>query len=350
MLPGRPPHAPAASDEVNAALAATAHRTWLERLWPGLFGIPLGLLGLAGAWRRLAQSPDLPGLPGSSAAVATGLATLGTAVWALLFVLWTLKWLRHRDRVRSEWRHPVQGSLLALWPVSTMLVVAYFAPSPALHPGWYALALGITLLALVMQLSIAWQVVSQLTTGQTPAELVSPALYMPVVPGGFVGAMALNALGLPGWAVLLFGMGLGGWALLEVRILHRLFAGPLPIALRPTMGLEIAPAAVGALAMSVLWPQLPADVLLLAQGITVGPVLAVLARWHWWSAAPFSAGFWSFSFPVAAIASVTVESVRRGGWPALPAWVAVAVASAVIGYLALRTLALLRAGTLLPRS
>ena len=77
--------------------------------------------------------------------MAAGLAALGTAVWALLFVLWSLKWLRHRERVRSEWHHPVQGLLLALWPVSTMLVVAYFAPSPAQSPAWYALALGITL-------------------------------------------------------------------------------------------------------------------------------------------------------------------------------------------------------------
>ena len=35
-----------------------------------------------------------------------------------------------------------------------------------------------------------------------------------------------------------------------------------------------------------------------------------------------------------------VETVRRGGWPAEVAWIAVAIASAVIAYLALRTLAL----------
>ncbi len=343
--PARPaPHTPDADQGATVA----PRRGWLARLWPGLFGIPLGLLGLAGAWRRLALLADGPGW--TAAGVAQLLTVLGTAIWALLFVLWSLKWLRHREVLRAEWRHPVQGSLLALWPVSTLLVVAIFAPLAVQSPIGYACALAITLLALAMQLSIAWQVVSQLSTGQTPAELVSPALYMPVVPGGFVGAMALHALGLHGWAVLLFGMGLGGWALLEVRILHRLFAGPLPMALRPTMGLEIAPAAVGSLALSFLWPQLPADVLLVAQGITVGPVLAVLARWHWWTAAPFSAGFWSFSFPMAAIASVTVESVQRGGWPAFPAWAAVLVASAVIAYLALRTLALLRQGRLLPVS
>ena len=40
--------------------------------------------------------------------------------------------------------------------------------------------------------------------------------------------MALAALGARGWAVIAFGMGLAAWWLLEVRVLNRLFAGPLP--------------------------------------------------------------------------------------------------------------------------
>jgi hypothetical protein len=83
-------------------------------------------------------------------------------------------------------------------------------------------------------------------------------------------------------------------------------------------------------------------------GIGTGPMLAVLSRWSWWREAPFSPGFWSLSLPLAAYAGVTVEAVHRGGWPAAPAWVAVTVASAVVGYLALRTLALWRGGRLLP--
>ena len=49
---------------------------------------------------------------------------------------------------------------------------------------------------------------------QVDPELVTPALYLPTVPGGFVGAMALQALGAPmigtlgGLAVLGLGTGL----------------------------------------------------------------------------------------------------------------------------------------------
>ena len=328
-----------------AAPAVAVPASWLQRLPPGLFAIPLGLIGLAGSWGRLGHAdPASATLAGS---VQASLAAIGMAIWATLCLLWALKLLRHPEQVRGLWGHPLQGSFLALAPVSTLLVVAVVAPTAA-HPALLALLHVLVGLALALQLTIAWRVVAQLTTGRIGPELVTPALYLPTVAGGFVGAMALQELGLHGWAVLLFGIGLGAWALLEARILHRLFAGPLPMPLRPTLGLELAPTSVGALALAVLWPQLPADVLLVALGIGTGPALAVLARWRWWTETPFSAGFWSFSFPIAAYAGVVVEAVQRGGWSVAVAWLATLLASALIGYLALRTLALWRAGQLLP--
>jgi tellurite resistance protein len=83
-------------------------------------------------------------------------------------------------------------------------------------------------------------------------------------------------------------------------------------------------------------------------GLASGPVLAVLTRWRYWSEVPFNVGFWSFSFPLAAFASTTVEAVRRGDWPLWVGTLAVAVASAVIAYLLARTLVLLVQGRLLP--
>jgi tellurite resistance protein len=333
----------APEDAARAEARPVAAAPWLQRLPPGLFAIPLGLTGLSGSWGRMAQADPQAAW---ARPLQSGLAMLGLALWVLLCGLWALKLLRHTQQVRGLWGHPLQGSFLALAPVSTLLIVAVSAPA-ATQPGQRAALLGLVLLALGLQLSIAWRVVAQLTTGRIGPELVTPALYLPTVAGGFVGAMALQGLGLHGWAVLLFGTGLGAWALLEARILHRLFAGPLPLPLRPTLGLELAPTSVGALTLAVLWPELPADVLLVALGIGTGPALAVLARWRWWMQTPFSAGFWSFSFPLAAYAGAVVEAVQRGGWPLWPAWLAVLLASAVIAFLALRTLALWRAGRLL---
>ncbi len=315
-------------------------RPWLARLPPGLFAIVFGLLGLAGAWRRLAGFKLA-----YSGDVATVVLTLGTGLLELLLLLWVIKFVRHRNEVQKDFAHPVNGAMLSLLPLTVLLSVALWAP---LLPQYLELAASVTFAALMLQGVIAWRVVSRAATGDMPPDTITPALYLPPVGGGFIGALALNALGSHGWAVLLFGMGLSAWALLEARVLNRLFAGPLPPPLRPTLGVEIAPAPVATLVATVLWPALPADVLLIGLGIACGPLVAVLARWRWWSTVPFSAGFWSFSFPIAAFASVVVEAVLRGGWPMEVAYGAVLVATALIGYLAVRTLALLFRGRLLP--
>ena len=316
-------------------------RPWLSRLHPGLFGIPLGLLALSSSWQRLAALGW-----GWAAGLATGLLYASMALLCLLLLLAGAKLLLHREVFRQEFKHPVQGALLALMPVACLLALVLLRPT---HPYWQLPVTVIISLCLLLQAALAWHIVAQLATGQMPAELISPALYVPIVPGGFVGAMALNVIGLPGFAMLLMGMGLGGWALLEMRILNRLFAGPLPLALRPTLGIEIAPAAVGTLAVAALWPNLSADFILIGLGIASGPLFAVMTRWRWWIATPFSVSFWSFSFPVAALATCVAEAVRRGGWPPSVALGAVLLASAIVAYLTLRTLILLFKGRLLPQ-
>lgn len=315
-----------------------SRESWLPRLPPGLFAIPVGLFGLAGAWRRAADF-------GWHAAVDVGLAiaTCALALLVLMLALYTAKLLRYPRVLQGEFLRPVPGSLLALIPLSLLLCAVFFgAPR---HDGWLALVL----LALVLQGIVAMRVATILATGTLPSDAVTPALYLPPVAGGFVGAMALAALGWTGWAALLFGMGLVSWALLEVRVLNRLFEGPMPLALRPTIGIELAPPAVATLAAGTIWPQLPGEVLIVGLGIAAGPVVAVMARYKWWRQVPFGLGFWSFSFPVAALAGAVVEVVRRGGWSPVVGGIALALASAIIALLAVRTLALLVTGRLLPQ-
>ena len=316
-------------------------RPWLARLHPGLFGIPLGLLGLSSSWQRLAYFGwDF------SSGIAHSLLMVALTILGILLLLSTAKLIAHPSKYKQEFTHPVLGALMALMPVSCLIAVVILRPT---HPEWQLIASVVIGLCLMLQAAIAWQIVAQLSTGQMPAELISPALYVPIVPGGFVGAMALNSIGLPGFAMLLMGMGVGGWALLEMRILNRLFSGPLLMELRPTLGIEIAPAAVGGLAMATIWPDLSTDFIMIGLGIASGPMLAVLTRWRWWSATPFSANFWSFSFPLAAVASSVVEAVRRGAWPPAVAYVAVLLVSSLVLFLAVRTLILLLTGRLLPQ-
>jgi tellurite resistance protein len=332
---------PAAGTPSNAGVTVIgAARPWLARLPPGLFAMVFGLLGLAGTWRRLTDERVL-----DSAEISAALLTGATSLLELLLLLYLLKWIRHRDEVAKDFAHPVSGAMLSLAPLSTLLAVALWIPS---MPQWTGLATGIAAAALSLQAVIAWRVVARIATNDLPSDLITPALYLPPVGGGLIGALALAALGYHGLAVLLFGMGVGAWALLETRVLNRLFAGPLPPPLRATIGVELAPVPVSTLVALALWPTLPADVWLVGIGISCAPLVAVLARWRWWSAPPFSVGFWSFSFPIAALASVVIEAVQRGGWPASVATAAALLASALIAYLTVRTVILVVQGRLLP--
>lgn len=336
-------HMATAASEISNTATVTpigTGRPWLSRMPPGLFAIPFGLLGLAGAWRRMAafriEATDL---------VASFLLAVATGVLELLLILWIVKCVRFRDDVRRDFAHPVQGAMLSLVPLTILLAVSLWLPQ---WPHYRSLAVWLVSGALAAQAVVVWRVVSRVATGDLPADMVTPALYLPPVGGGLIGALALASLGAHGWAVLVFGMGLAAWWLLEARVLNRLFVGPLPPPLRATLGVELAPAPVATLAALTLWPTLHADVVLLALGVACGPLIAVLARWQWWANMPFSAAHWSFSFPVAALASVIVEAVRRGGWPSQVAWVAVLMATSVIAYLGIRSVLLLFRGRLIP--
>lgn len=311
--------------------------SWLARLPAGIFAISVGLFGLVGGWRRAAAYGWE-----HAADVANAMIWPVAIIWTISLILYAIKIKRHPDAVQREFRHPVQGSLLALAPLSILLAVIHFnQPDQGV---WLVLAL----LALALHVVIAVRVVSVLATGQMPSNAVTPALYLPVVGGALVGGMTLASLRYPGWAAMLFGTGLSGWALLEARILSSLFAGPMPEPLRPTIGVELAPPAIATLTASMIWPQLPADALMVGLGIALAPFVGVLARYHWWSKVPFSIGFWSFSFPIAALASAIIEAVHRGGWPSWIGIAALLAATTVIVFLVLRTAVLLLQGRFLP--
>jgi tellurite resistance protein len=259
-----------------------------------------------------------------------------------LFAIYLAKCVKYPRVIADEFTHPLAGSLMALMPLAFMLTVVYFG-EPG-NPVW----LYFLLFFLFLQGIVAIRIVSIITVAALPIAAVTPALYIPPVAGGFVGAMALFTMGYPGWATMLFGMALASWALLEVRILNRLFEGAMPESLRPTIGLELAPPTVGTFTASTLWPDLSGDLLVIGVGLAMAPLIAVLSRYKWWSHVPFSIGFWSFSFPLAALAGGVIEVVRRGGWPPAVGGLVLGVASGIIAFLFVRTLMLLVRGKLIP--
>jgi hypothetical protein len=73
-----------------------------------LFGIVLGLAGLGNAWRAAHEIWHMPALIGEA------LMALATMVWALLLVLFMLRWAFARAASLGEAHHPVQCCFTAL--------------------------------------------------------------------------------------------------------------------------------------------------------------------------------------------------------------------------------------------
>ncbi|MGL6109450.1 MAG: hypothetical protein ACRC2B_05050, partial [Rubrivivax sp.] len=72
----------AAANAPQAVAADGLRSSWLQRLPPGLFGIPLDVLALGAAWARLGRVDG--SVAAAAASVAGLLAALGTGLWALL--------------------------------------------------------------------------------------------------------------------------------------------------------------------------------------------------------------------------------------------------------------------------
>ncbi|HVI27055.1 dicarboxylate transporter/tellurite-resistance protein TehA [Hansschlegelia sp.] len=299
------------------------------------FGIVLGLAGLGGAWRAAALAWRLPGLIGEAVYILAG------AVWAVLVLLYAVKAVLAPDKLAAEVAHPVQCCFIGLAGVATMLVAGGLAPHAA-GAGTVLFSLGLlfTLGFAVWRTGGLWQ------GGRDPSATTA-VLYLPSVAGSFVSATGAAALGHPEWGQLAFGAGLFSWLAMESVLLHRLLTGPeTPVALRPTLGIQLAPAPVAAVAYLSVGggaPDLPAHALI---GYALLQVLVLARLSPWIAKAGAVPGLWAFSFGATALATASILLVAHGDAGALivlaPA-LFVAANSLIVG-LAVMTLALLLSG------
>jgi tellurite resistance protein len=265
------------------------------------FGMVLGLSGLAGSWRAATLAWQLP------AVIGEALTALATAVWAVLALLYGLKWLVAREDALSEVTHPVACCFIGLAGVSTLLVagglVPYSRPAATLL---FAVGTAFTLVFAVWRTGGLWQ-------GERDPATTTPVLYLPTVAGSFVSAAVASALGYPDWAQLAFGAGALSWLAIESVLIHRLLtAGALPPALRPTLGIQLAPPVVGLVAYLGI-TQGPPDLVahaLLGYGLLQALVLLRLLPWIRQEA--FAPSYWAFTFGATALATGPLRMVARG--------------------------------------
>lgn len=303
------------------------------------FGIILGLTGLGADWRYANTLWILPAVVGEVIMLVAGV------IWVALMLLYLAKWLWHREDAIAELKHPIQCCFIGLVPLSTVLV------SLALLPHSRSVALVLFFVGAIGTILFSvWRHGGLWRGGRDPAS-TTPVLYLPSVAGNFVIAIALGAFGWTEWGVLFFGAGLLAWIALESVILYRLLnAEPLAIPLRPALGIQLAPPAVGLVAYLSVTNGEPGVVAQVLLGYALLQALILIRLLPWIRAQSFSAGYWAFTFGVSALALGAERMVDRGviGPANEMAPVLFIVANIVIGVVTLGSLIQLLQGRLFP--
>jgi tellurite resistance protein len=303
------------------------------------FGMVLGVIGLGNGWRAAHQAWAWPDWPGEAAML------LGAAIWLLLMACTAAKWLLAPQVARAELDHPVQCCFVGLIGVATMLVAGAVLPYARLPAEClYGAGAAFTYGFLIWRTGLLWQ------GGRAP-ETTTAVLYLPAVAGSYVTGTVAAALGWSGFGQMAFGAGLFSWFAIESVLLARLLtAQPLALALRPTLGIQMAPPAVGAvcyLAVSGTAPDLLARCLF---GYALLQALYLVRLSPWIAEQPFGAGYWAFSFGATALASTAVILAGRGetGLIADLAPILLVLVTAFILALLLGSVGLLLQGRLVP--
>lgn len=264
------------------------------------FGMPLGTLALSLLWRDAAIHYGLSHL------VGTALFALGTLMWACIASLYGLKWLYRRAEARAELDHPVQCCFIGLAGVTTMLLGIATA-------AWvHGVAVLLVCIGGLWTLGFAVWRTGHHWRGDRDVGTVTAVLYLPAVAGGFVAATALATLGYPSWGQFAFGVAALSWLSIEPLLLHRLFTATLPAPLRPTLGIALAPPAVGAVAYLAVSGGHPDIVGHAFVGYALFQALVLIRLTRWLFAAGPTYAVWSFTFGAAALPTAVLRLAVAG--------------------------------------
>jgi tellurite resistance protein len=308
-------------------------------LRPNLFGIPFGLAGLAACWSAASGLVDPP------RAVATVLWVLAAAAWLVLLVPYAGRVARGRW-LAAELADPTFGPFTAVPSILVMLFGGALAA--------WSRPLGTTVfvVGLVVTLLIGGWLSGQWILSDLQLASWHPGYFLPTVAGGLVAANVAAGLGLTGLATLMFGYGLVCWLVLGSIVLARLFTQPmLPVVLRPTLAIELAPPAVAGNAWFALHDGRVDAVAWMIAGYGLLMLLVQVRLVPLYRAVPFGPGFWSFAFSYLQAFTVGLHWLAAEHVPGRSAlaWLVLAVTTAGVLLLVVRSVVALVQGTFLPR-
>jgi tellurite resistance protein len=265
------------------------------RLTPNLFGVPLGLCGLAECWSLAQGVAVVPAWPTDT------LWVLAAGVWLLTLGVY-LADVVPSGGLRADLADPTVSPFTALIVIVPMLLgVAVADHARALGEAVFFVALALTVL------TGAWLAATWIAADMTLAQW-HPGYFLPTVAGGLIAAQGSAALGHDALARLMFGYGMTCWLVLGSIILLRLFTQPaLPVALIPTVAIEVAPPVVAGAAWFQINGSRPDALALGLAGYAVLMVLVQIRLIPIYRRVPFGPGWWAFSFSYAAVVAVAIR-------------------------------------------
>ena len=313
-----------------------SRRIAVPQLRTNVLALPFGLTGLGLCWSWLAPAT---------------LHRATAAVWLLAAVSWVVSssaylWsVRRTRRLAADLSDATFSPFLALLFLPLMPLGAYWATySPGLGR-ILVVGAAAAVTALGSWLSAGWLL------GGTGLAMVHPGYLLPTVAAGLLAAGSLSNVGYARAALVMFGLGLVCWAFLGSIIFVRLVAHPLlPVGLRPTLAILVAPPAVAGNA----WLTLNDDrVDAVALGLAGFGLLMALTQLRFvpiFATVPFGPGWWSFSFSYLAAVGFDTRLVVLTGfaYPATLAAVVLVVATAAVIALLTATAVGLARGTYFP--
>lgn len=319
------------------SLAATNAAAAAVRIPASFFAMVLGLGGLAAAWRSASRAYA------TSPWLGDALLAVSAALWIAFFAAQVVKAVTAPGKLRAELEHPVEGSLAALAPASLLVLAA------GLFVHYRQLA------EVLFWVGAAWQLVHAVwiaglwMSRSVEPKLVTPALYLPASVGNLLAAAAAGTVGRTELGWLFFGAGVVSWLVIgAVLLVRQLSEGELAPALRPLLGVELAPPAFALAAWITLERSDATARALLGAALFVALVLLRLAgRFR---DVPFTSAAWAFAYPVVALSGATLRMASStpkslAADLALPLFV---VANALVAAVAYKTVVALARGKLLP--
>ncbi len=293
---------------------------------PNFFGISFGLAGLAEVW-VLAARPM-----GVTDVIGRGLTILAAIVWLTLAMIYFSKGLKS---VQEDWRNPIFSPFLALVVIVPTLLAGQLC-AVELLPGRILVAVFST-----MTIAFGGWSTGQWVINDLYDECMHPGYLLPTATGGFVGSIAASEAHLHPLAGMWFGVGMISWLLVASIVLNRLFIRPrLSPALTPTLALEAGPPMVAGVAYFELHGASVDTFAAALGGYAILMVVLQLRLAPLYARLSFSAGFWSFTFPTAAVGLDGVSwllATRPTGLSACTA-IVVSVITLVVASVAARSL------------